>query len=495
MKRHLIFFTLCLCCAEKPKAQEIDNQVLKTAAMQQDFSYLRKILEDTHPGLYAHQSKQVMQHKMDSLYALLNAPMPFFRFYGIIANLISEIQCEHTSCTPYKDEVFQANASQYKLIPFVIHFSNYKAYVAINRTKNVGIHVGDEIVSINKHPIDSIEKALFKYIPTEAGIITSRERLLSNGLTFNVLYYLFIEQPDAFDIVFRSANGELKERRFANELTLKENDKYILSNPGNKKVLAAIKKNEMDAKNPWNFRLIKDKQTAVLTVREFTGNKKKMYEVFAQTFATLKSEHIANLIIDLSYNAGGDAACAAELFSYLISKPTKFMTAEYVITYRDDYLKLSNLPAEVLSNKQRFLEPEKEGKFMVREETQGELSIVEPKPTRFTGKVYFCINGATASAASTLAAVAKSNDLGTLVGEESGGAFFGGGASVGLNLTLPNSGIMAHTSIVYSVFATQGNYDKNRGVLPDHQFTPTFDQLVSGNKSWIDFTLKLIEKK
>jgi hypothetical protein len=495
MKRYLIFFILCLSCAEKPKAQEIDSRVLTTAAMQQDFSYLRKILEETHPGLYAHQSKQVMQHKMDSLYAMLNTPMPFYHFYGIIANLISEIQCEHTSCTPYKDEIFQAKGQQYKLIPFVFYFNDYKAYVAINRTKDAGIHVGDEIVSINKHPIDSIEKVLFKYIPVEAGIITSREHLLSNGMTFNILYYLFIERQDAFDIVFRSANGELKERHFANELTLKENDKYILGNAANKKVLTVIAKNSKEAKDPWSLGLIKDKQTAVLTVREFSGNKKKMYDTFAEAFATLKRENIANLIIDLSYNPGGDAACAAELFGYLISKPTKFMKAEYVITDRDDYLKLSNLPAEVLSNKQRFLEPEKDGKFMVREETQGELPIVEPKPTRFTGKVYFCVNGATASAASTLAAVVKSNNLGILVGEETGGSFFGGGASVGLKLILPNSGIRAHTSIVYSVFATQGNYDKNRGVLPDHHFTPTFGQLLSGNKSWIDFTLDLIMKK
>jgi len=495
MKRYFIFLIFCLCCAEKPRAQNPENRVLTPTAMQQDFTYLRKILEDTHPGLYAHQSKDGMQYKMDSLYALLNAPMSFYKFYGIIANLISEIQCEHTSCSPYKDEVFQTQVRQYKLIPFILHFSNYKAYVAINRTKDATIHAGDQIVSINRHPIDSIEKALFKYIPAEAGIITSRERMLSNGMAFNILYYLFIERPEYFNIVFKSANGELKERRFANELTLKENDKNIFGNAANKKVLAVITNNEKEAKNPWSLRLIKDKQTAVLTVREFSGNKKKMYDTFAQAFAILKKENIANLIIDLAYNPGGDEACAAELFSYLINKPTKFMMAEYTITDNDDYFKMSDLPSEVLTNKARFLEPEKNGKFMVREKTQGELPIVEPKATRFTGKIYFCINGGTASAASTLAAVAKSNNLGTFVGEESGGSFFGGGSSVGLNLILPNSGITAHTSIVYSVFATQGDYDKNRGVLPDYQFTPTFDELLSGNKSGINFTLKLIEKK
>jgi C-terminal processing protease CtpA/Prc len=110
----------------------------------------------------------------------------------------------------------------------------------------------------------------------------------------------------------------------------------------------------------------------------------------------------------------------------------------------------------------------------VKEETQGELPICQPKADRFTGKVYFYISGATASAASTLTEVAQSNHLGVFIGEETGGTYFCGGSSVGINMTLPNSGITTHTSINYCDFATTGNHDPNRGVMPDYPYVPTF---------------------
>jgi|GEM_PF-1465946 len=494
MKRILILFIIIFCLLSYAKAQITENRILTPAQMKEDFSYLRKVLEDTHPGLYAYQSKEVMQHKMDSLYALLNKQLPFYQFYGVIANLIADIGCEHTSCSPYPATAFQAKVFQYKLIPFAIQFVKHKAYVVINRTADTSIYLGDEIISINQHLVDSLEQVLYKYIPAEAGIASSREHILSTSMAFNLLYYLFIERPESFRIVFRSADGRLKEREFTDKLTVNENEKMALSNPNNKKILALIARNEKEAKDNLNLKTI-SKQTAILTVRTFSGNKKKMYDDLAKAFTTLNKNNPQNLIIDLSYNPGGDEAQAAELLSYIISKPTRFITSEYLINDQIEYLKMSNLPKEVLTQKEKFIEPQREGKFMVRAETQGELEIIQPKPNRFMGKVYICINSATASAASTFAAVAKSNRLATLVGEETGGSFFGGGSSTGLNLILPNTGVTAHTSIVYSVFATQGNYQNASGVLPDHQFKPTFDELASGNKSWINFTLNLINNE
>lgn len=265
-----------------------------------------------------------------------------------------------------------------------------------------------------------------------------------------------------------------------------------MSNPANKQILALNKKGKQDITDPWRLEVINKKQIAILTVRTFSGHNKKMNAAFARFFAEMKKKNISSLIIDLEDNPGGDEAAAAELFSYLINTPMKFMTSEYLITDNDDYLKLSDLPVGVLTHKDKFLQPERDGKFFVKEETQKELPVVRPKPDHFTGKVYFYINGGTASAASTFAAVAQSNHLGTFIGEETGGTYFGGGSTVGLNLTLPNTRITAHTSINYNVFATHGEHDKNRGVIPEYHFVPTFEELISGNKSWRDFILKLI---
>ncbi|WPU95441.1 hypothetical protein SNE25_07885 [Mucilaginibacter sabulilitoris] len=67
--------------------------------------------------------------------------------------------------------------------------------------------MGDEVIAINHHPIDSIEKALFKYVPTDGDIETSKEQLLTGSMAFNIYYYLFLERPEAFVITFKTTRG------------------------------------------------------------------------------------------------------------------------------------------------------------------------------------------------------------------------------------------------------------------------------------------------
>jgi hypothetical protein len=494
----LLLFALVLSISfVRVNAQDkYDNRVFTPAQMQQDFDTLRHTLENTHPGLYKHTAQPIMQHKMDSLRALLNQPLSFYRFYQVVATLISDVKCEHTSCDPYPHQQFGVHLLEWKLIPVKLFFSQHTARVVVNRSKDTSIHLGDEVLSVNHQNIDDLERVLFQYTPTEGDIVTSKETFLSTDLNFNFWYATFIGRPDSFDIVFRSPDGKIKERIWSDSLTFGESSTNAIKNPANKELFAMEKASQPERADPWRLRIAANKQYALLTIMGFgSGNKKdqqKMAEKFAGFFATLKRDKIPNLIIDLHYNPGGDEANAAELFSYLISEPKHFINDEYLITNDDAYLKHADVPADLLGHKEKYLYPERDGKYYVREETQGELPICQPKADRFTGKLYFYINGGTASAASTFAAVCQSNHLGEFIGEETGGTYFGGGSSVGINLTLPNSRITTHTSINYCDFATTGNHDPNRGVLPDHPYIPAFYEVMSGNKKWEEYIVKLM---
>lgn len=490
-KSIFLFVVLVLLIADKSDAQVPDNRVFEPAAMQQDFNYLRKALEDTHPGLYMHHSKQEMQFIMDSLYKTLDKPLSFFDFYKKIAYLIAEIKCEHTYCN-YGNN-FEQDVFKWNLIPIQPYFSDNKAYVIVNRSTDTSFHLGDEILSINGHPMDSLKTELFKYIPADGNMETSKAQFLSS-LNFNLSYYQFIERPDTFTITFKNAGGKIFERRFDTDLTLKISTDNALKNPANKRIIEHEKSNKINETDPVRLRLVNDK-TAILTVREFGGKREKLFKKYNDFFTELRKKKIVNLIIDLSFNGGGDEEYAAELLSYLISKPTRFIQEEYLINDSDFYLKQTNLPKEALENKSDFLEPMKDGKALAKEQTifTRELKVFDPKPNRFGGKVFFYINGGTSSAASTCAAVAQSNHLGTFVGEETAGSYAGGGTTNGLELTLPNSKIKTHSSIVYQPFATTGR-DKDRGVIPDYPFVPAFENRISTNDSWKKFILRIIEK-
>ncbi len=448
-------------------AQVPDKRILQPAAMQEDFKYLRKAVEETHPGLYMHHTKQEMQSIMDSLFTSLDKSLAFYDFYKVIAFFIAEIKCEHSYCNPYGSMAKENNA-KWKLLPLQLYFTNNKAYMAVNRSQDESIHFGDEVLTINNYPVDNVKRALYKYVPADGNMEASKEAFLSS-MNFNFFYYEFIERPEAFEVVFKDNSGQIYTRHFDADLTPEASRNNALKNPANRQVIQHEKVNRIDEKEPCRLGMLKDKNTAILTVRSFGGDREKFFKKYDRFFNTLKKEKTANLIIDLSFNGGGDEEYAAELLSYLIAKPTRFINEEYLINITDEYLKKTNLPKDALENISAFIEPMKDGKALVKEQTAytRELKTFEPKPNRFTGKIYFYINGGTSSAASTFAAVAQSNNLGTFIGQETAGSYAGGGTSNGLDLTLPNSGITTHTSIVYQPFATSGR-DKNRGVIPNY---------------------------
>lgn len=503
MKKYIIFLLLIrLLTASTAAAQEgSETRIFEPAAMQQDFNYLRKTLEDTHPGLYKHHTKAEMQHIFDSLYGLLNKPLPFFDFYRIIAYTIAAVKCEHTSCNPYKDD-YNKRVNQWKLFPMQLQFWNNKAYVIVNRTADTSIHLGDEVLLINRFPVDSIKKMLYRYMPADGDMESSRERALSSFL-FSIYYHLFIEQPDAFEITFKNTNGQIFERSFNRSLTLAEANRLAVANPANREILdidRRQKKKNKFPKIPIRLELEKDKNTAFLFIREFGGDRTKFFKKYEEVFATLKAEGTANLVVCLADNGGGDEEYACELLSYLIDKPTRFIENEYLVNLDDAYLKMSNLPADIIENKLAFIDTVYDGKYFVKPLTKYSMELKEfqPKEQGFKGHVYFWVNGATSSAASACAANAKSHQLATIVGDETAGSYAGGGSTNGLDIVLPNSKITAHSSIVYCTFSTTGG-DKDRGVIPDHYFRPDFSGSLNSTRNnvedWKEFIYRLIENR
>jgi C-terminal processing protease CtpA/Prc len=102
---------------------------------------------------------------------------------------------------------------------------------------------------------------------------------------------------------------------------------------------------------------------------------------------------------------------------------------------------------------------------------------------RFEGNLFLLTNTGTYSAASTFAGVFKHLELGTIIGEETGGtiAYYGDFWF----LQTPNSKIKFHVSP--KRFVQFGGADYDRGVLPNLQVPDV-------NDSIIDFTFSYIRK-
>ncbi|MET0636706.1 MAG: S41 family peptidase [Chitinophagaceae bacterium] len=463
---------------------------LSVADMKSDFLYLRQKLEQTHPGLYKHKDQPAMQRMMDSLESTIDRPMSFTSFYQKISFLIAEVRCEHTYAT--MGSRFNTLLKQWKMLPFQCFFASDKPLIVVNGTPDNNIHPGDEIISINGRPIDSILKSMYQFLPADGFMTSSKDHFLSS-MNFGVAYNQFIEQPDRYDIVVRNNQGELISRSYTEDLNFAAINKHALKNPVNRAVLEASKRGDKIRKEKLRLTFERDDSVAIMTIRSFSIDKEPFKKKIDGFFETIAEKKPTDLVIDLSYNGGGEEELAAWLMSYLIDSPTSFMSNEYLIDTSDAMFSLSNVPDDVRKNKYVYIDSMKDGKSKAKiTEYSMELQTMMPPANAYSGRVWLYVNGGTASAASTFAAVAQSNKRAVIVGQETAGSFTGGGTALGLDLTLPASGIKTHTSIVYQEFATSGK-DGNRGVLPDYNYTPDFAAMIGNNREWITFIMALRE--
>jgi hypothetical protein len=116
----------------------LNTKVPQPANLQADFTYLHQALEETHPGLYRYSLKDEMTRRMDSLYAQLNQPLPYWTCYAMVSSLIGDIRCAHTFMVPTGD--MNGFLNQAKIIPFHVRwFTEEKAYVLLNRSPDIPV--------------------------------------------------------------------------------------------------------------------------------------------------------------------------------------------------------------------------------------------------------------------------------------------------------------------------------------------------------------------
>jgi hypothetical protein len=481
--RKTLLISLLIVCGSFATAQKLTlGTTLSPAAMTEDFNYLRKMLETTAPGLYAHQTPERVKVIFDSIATTLQQPLPFLGFYSKIAFVIAELHCEHSQALP-DNNMSGEMMKQFSFLPLQLAFTGTYPIIIVNGTTDTAFRPGDEIVSINGKSIHQIRDELYRYLPGDGFITTGKAHSLSS-MNFCFFYTLFIDRPERYEVEIRTREGKLMTRVFEKELSIADINRNAVANPVNKIVFAASERLKARRKENFTLEFVPEKQAAFLTVRTFGVDKAPYEKKIDKFFREIKQKGVRNLVIDLSYNDGGEEERGAYLLSYLVNKPTRLVETEFLWTDRDEDLKLAEFPDKIRKNKYDYISPMKDGKSMVKlSEYAMELATIEPKADRFDGKVFLYVNGRTASAASTFAAIVQSNNLATIVGEETGGAFKGGGIAIGIKLTLPNSKIRTQSSLAYMNFATTGK-DGSRGVIPDHKYVPGFDAMVAEELEW-----------
>jgi hypothetical protein len=420
----------------------------------QDLLCLIGFIEKNHPDLDIHSAEFTESSK--KILESVSGKQDAFALFGLASQIAARAKENHYGLGNWEDEVHAGILdNSFSYFPFYIRVLDDRFYVFRNLSDKREIAPGNEIVTINGRTAKEICKELYRYIPSDADIKSFRDRTLD--LSFNWMYYIYIERPDTFELEVRTGNGI---QSFSVEAeTSAQMTENFRANPNGPEQITQTGKDRV-----YSFEIKED--YAVLTLRSFSRslveeNNIKAKNLYKEIFNELSDKNIPNLIIDLRWNTGGRNEFADEMVPYINANSS------------------SGLLRTSLSW---------EGKVR-------KYNLPKPDKNVFHGEIYVLINGRTYSSASMIARNLREYADAIIIGEESGTRYSGFVAGSKNQVTLPNSGFQIYVPrYAYRFPDSAKQPQENKGVLPDHPVRESIDQILRREDPVMEKALSFINE-
>ena len=432
----LYFILWVIICAPVTSCQQQQAKdpfrKLPPSQLRSDFDYLVKQVTANSFEPYLIHTKQKADSMAASIKGQLADSMTVVQFFRFIKPYISAFNDAHLSLA-LPDEYFnQFQKSGGKLFPFTVAIDGQRLFINDNLSGDPAIKKGMEIASINGVATKKLLGDMFDFISGD----TKPFKTATAEQRFRLLLWRMYGFGNNFDIVF--TNGQ--------HVAIKN----IRQTPP-----------DTSAEPAFRFRTIKN--TGIIKITEFVGEKQKPFDQYLQnTFAEIKRQHITALIIDIRGNGGGSTKLVRAVYHYITTKPFLFSTSE---TYKQN------------------------GKITTDYVTK--LDTPEMVSNPFNGKVFLLIDARTYSTAFMMANTFQYFKMGVIVGDSSAEQMQMSGEVN--ELLLPNSGIELYCPTTAFIVPNRNGIDKR--LYPDHYLVPSLADKLSNNDVTLNYCLKLAAGK
>ena len=445
----------------------------------EDLEFLPRTIEQVHLDPYHNLSADEFRRDLSRIEAGIDQPMTRRGLFVELAPAVARLNDGHTNVKILVQEINYLVQQGEKWFPLSITVAESGVLIKADLAVDPAIEAGSELAAINGIAAGEIVTNLTRYVSSESP--SHRVEIVETRLPFYLrLVYGF---EDSFEVTIRSRGTDETTTRKIDGLTWR-----------------AIKQTQTESPakqpdGPFWFAPDSGSKTGLLTVDQFI-DQDRFSDFLEETFATVRSEGIEHLIIDLRANGGGSTDVSNELLRYLASEPVrnyaKFdlkVSRQIKEQFRSEIPKpIRMLPVQYLVEQGRKVWSAEEGSIVTIE---GKYLDPLNSSRRFDGRVYLLIGPQTFSTAADVAAVIKDFSLGTLIGEETGGMACSYGDTY--LFRLPNS--LLQVGISYKYFVRPSGKITRQGIRPDHQVTQTAADEASGIDPVLEFTRALIARE
>ena len=455
---------------ELENRKKIAARIIATSAytarqLSEDLDYLKKTLEEVHPGLNWYTEKTNLTRELDLVRSRLNKKNSEAEFFRLLSPWIAQIHCGHTELYPSLVTT-EYYALRNELFPLDLWIGNDSAIVVKGYET---ISKGSKVESINGHLITAVTRRLTSAVPSDGHNTTYTKFRIRTE--FPTLYQRFFGAADTFSIKLADSGRQTKDIMISGKVSMHEIP------PDTATYQSYDSLNAMMLKIP-----------SFSTDQNFPA-------FLNQTFKKIENKRVKHLIIDLRNNSGGRDEYGALLYSYLTDKPFAYYRRITVASADTSFLSRLSF-GDIPFNKAQpdYLSHLQKRDSLYSFKDHPNLNTQTPKQNAYMERVYILMNGGTFSSAAEFAAIAYTNNRAIFIGEEAGGGYYGNCSLGTPMLTLPNSRLRIAIPLAKYELAVSGNVPEGHGVIPKHKTVYYSKDILSNTDKDLELCLKLIRE-
>lgn len=430
-------------------------------ALKADVDTLYRTLQEVHPDLFAVAGRARLDSIVQSIHCRLDQAESHTGsyFHAYLLPLFAAIGDGHTSLMPLSLD------KQTPILPFEVEILDDSTLrVQRHWQQDCPIAIGARIDSINGESARELIRRFLVWVPGER----MHFRLAALEDDFPIYYACWNFGCRTFRIQATTPDGTVVRDTLD---AVPYRFKWLAT--------ASLK--------PYSLKILSD-TVALLELRSLADDE-RFHPFLDSAFRTLRDRRIPNLIVDLRANGGGSTSNGEMLLRYISRQPfvqiergtiknSRQSVEKSMARYRSYYPK--RYTDEMILQKENRKYPW--GTVTYDRNPKSAWQKPYRAKDRYSGKVWMLTSHYTYSSAANLSWAFRYFDMGTIVGEETGGMSVAFGSKY--IFQLPNTGLLYGVSSrkLYEIGATDEDI---HGTLPDCE-VPADEAL--------DYTLKLIRQ-
>lgn len=421
-----------------PAPAKASDTLLSPAAMRSDIAILSDAYASLHPGLYRYLTPLGFQRERQRLDRFAATPRTLGDFYLALSAFTASIRCGHSFPNPANQTpaVRSALFGKSDRLPFAFTWLDRRMIVTADLGSGHHLPIGSEIVAIEGIGARDMLAKMLPYARTDGN--NEARKVADLGIpgdadqpTFDVLRALLFPASGFSARVAVRIDGKVAPITCP-LMTAAARD-------------AALRHPSNGSPYGWTFEVRGTVGILTMPTWAVFHDKWDWQGFIDASLDTAIDRKLLGIVIDVRDNGGG-LDCGAAIVARLIDAPLPADSYSRHVCYR----KIPDRLAPYLKTWDRSFKdwgasaigPDAAGFYtLTRSGDASDTDTIQPKGRRFAGKVAVLVGPKNASATFGFASLMQRHQLGTLIGEQTGGNRRGINGGAFFFIGLPGSGI------------------------------------------------------